>query len=270
VGTEDFYTTKHSETCSITDMLHVAIKLAEAGHPEYWTHAERFVRNHLIESQWTREDWLPEPKTDLPGDDEVSTRRDMAEKIMGGYAGRTLPNEFVKDGVMMGCCCGAGPRALALAWQNTLVRKSDGLYVNLFLNRFSPQADVLSYLPHRGRIEIRMWSSGPLKIRQPDAQEAHVSIDGAPVDPGASAGYLCFDRIGEGQSVMVEFPLSVEDREERLLDWDLRLRWRGDTIVSMSPAGHRLRLYERSSLDTDEVPVLRDGVGERRDPGIRL
>lgn len=271
VGTEAFYTTKHSETCCITDMLHVALKLAEAGYSEYWTHAERFVRNHLIESQWTKEEWLPLPGREPPEDDAAHSFRDMGQRIMGGFAGRTRPNEFAADGFMMGCCCGAGPRALFLAWQQILTRRPDGLSVNLHLNRFSGEADVLSYLPHEGRVVVRMHSEGPLSLRVSRAVSDDgitVERNGQPAVYSRRGAFIRLEQVAPDDQITLRFPLRAEERAEPLLDWQLQLKWRGDTVVAMSPGGRRLPLYQRSHLDTDTCPERAFDPTERRDPGI--
>lgn len=271
VGTEAYYTTKHSETCNITDMVHLALKLAEAGHEEYWTHAERFVRNHLLESQWTKEEWLPHPSGPSREDSPTQSFQNMEARIMGGYAGRTLPNAFTADGVMMGCCCGAGPRALFLAWDHILTRKPDGLYVNLHLNRFSRDADVLSYQPHVGRLDVRMHTEGPLSVRAPGSPAAEavtVERNGAPIPYSWQGTYIRVDKAAPGDTITVSFPLAIEERTEDLLDWSLKLKWRGDTVVSMIPEGHHRRLYQRADQDTDICPQREMAASERRDSTI--
>src|SRR5262249_30837653 len=156
-------------------------------------------------------------------------------RIMGGYAGRTLPNEFTADGVLMGCCCGAGPRGLFLAWEQILTRRADGLYVNLHLNRFSREADVLSSLPHEGRIEIHMHSEGPLHVRLPSGappEQISVSRNGSPTPAALEAGFLRIEDALPGDVVTLHFPLQTGERREKLLEWDLQVGWRGDTVVS--------------------------------------
>ncbi|HEY0865826.1 MAG TPA: hypothetical protein VGE01_00520, partial [Fimbriimonas sp.] len=266
IGTEDYYTTKHSETCNITDMLHLAVKLGESGYEDCWIHAERFVRNHLLESQWSRQDWLKPAPAELPPDDAVNSRIDMHRRIMGGFAGRTLPNEFVADGVMMGCCCGAGPRALFIAWDHVLDRREEGLYVNLRLNRFSKHADVLSWLPHEGRVLVRMHSPGPLFIRVPEP-EVRVEVNGALVSYRRHGTYVRIDA-GPEDVVEARFPLLVEDREIPLYGWRFDTRWRGDTMVRITPEGPRFPLYQRSESDTDACPMV-EATPERRDPSVR-
>jgi hypothetical protein len=266
IGTEDYYTTKHSETCNITDMLHLALKLAEAGYEECWQDAERFIRNHLMESQWSREDWLkPEPEA-IPEDDAVNSRVDMHARILGGFAGRTLPHEFSADGVFMGCCCGAGPRALFLGWDHVVTRRPEGLFVNLRLNRFSNEADVLSWLPHEGRIEVQMRSEGPLFVRVPETDDS-VTVNGQNASFERVGDYLRVEAKAE-DTVEVRFQLEVRDREIPLYDWKLETRWRGDTVVSLKPSGGRLPLYQREHLDTSECAVS-EVEPVRRDPAVR-
>lgn len=271
IGTEDFYTTKHSETCNITDMVHLAVKLAEAGYPEYWGHAERFIRNHLIESQWTREDWLKPMDTKGMDDDAIASRRTMNERLMGGYVGRSLPHEFAADGMMMGCCCGAGPRALFLAWDHILTRRDDGgLYVNLHLNRFSKEADILSWLPHEGRVDVHLRGKGPLNIRIPEGAESALMVqqNGAPADCTRVNGYIHLGDAALGDRISLHWPLKIKEREQPLYNWPLQIKWRGDTIVHLSPEGKRLPLYQRAHLDTDICPI-KEQVNEERDPIVR-
>jgi DUF1680 family protein len=272
VGTEDFYTTKHSETCNITDMVHIALKLAEAGYTQYWDDAERFVRNHLIESQWYRLDWVQFPSDSLPEDTETISHQRMTERILGGFAGRTLPNEFTADGVMMGCCCGAGPRALFLAWEHILRRRENGLYVNLLLNRFSREADVLSYLPHQGRVDVVMRSAGPLYVRIPgsvNAKAVTVVRNGIPIHFRVEKGFARVEEAGPEDRVSVRFPLRNEVKKEMLLNWSLQIKWRGDTVCAMSPEGKRLPLYQRADLDTDACAEREVDLSNRRDSTVR-
>jgi len=85
------------ETCAITDALDLAIDLAQCGHPEYWDVAERFARNHLLESQC--------PDT-------------------GGFSGHTMPADFCwthhttgePEHHVGGCCSPAGLRGLWKVW----------------------------------------------------------------------------------------------------------------------------------------------------------
>lgn len=54
-----------------------------------------------------------------------------------------------------------------------------------------------------------------------------------------------------GECYTIRFPVDDRQVEESLLDWNLRLTWRGDTIVHMEPAGSRLPLYQRGDRAPD-------------------
>ena len=74
---------KRCEGCCIADMVALAIKLSDAGVGDYWDDVDRYVRNQLIESQFTNADLLKkssdagtEHKPDYPRetDDRVIER----------------------------------------------------------------------------------------------------------------------------------------------------------------------------------------------------
>ena len=46
------------ETCSLVDLISCGITLARSGYTEYWGVVERFLRNHLTESQLLDLDWV--------------------------------------------------------------------------------------------------------------------------------------------------------------------------------------------------------------------
>jgi len=71
------------ETCCIKDMIELAIDLALHVDPRYWNDAERFGRNHLLEAQLLRIDWVdrfnpPQPYT--IEDDDRTTRDHVMER----------------------------------------------------------------------------------------------------------------------------------------------------------------------------------------------
>ena len=65
------------ETCCITDMIDLAIMLAEAGWEEYWDDAARYGRNHLVESQFSDLGWLDQ----LPTKSEQEEHVTVAKKL---------------------------------------------------------------------------------------------------------------------------------------------------------------------------------------------
>ena len=62
-----------------------------------------------------------------------------------------------EDGIFApGCCSGNGGRAIYWVWQNMIEHQDGPLKVNLLLNRASKWADIYSYIPYEGRVEVKI------------------------------------------------------------------------------------------------------------------
>ena len=92
------------ETCCITDMIDLAILLAGAGHPDYWGDAERFGRNHLVESQFLDAAWERQvPKLSPAAAAEYLAscppaqlkRTGVRDVFPGAFSGGSAPNAVV-------------------------------------------------------------------------------------------------------------------------------------------------------------------------------
>ena len=116
------------------------------------------------------------------------------------------------------CCTGNCERALYYAWESILnYEKSRGeLKVNLMLNRTAPWADVDSYLPYSGRVEIK--AKQPLtsvKVRAAtwvDKQQVGCRVGGETRRISWNGSYLDAGSVNPGQTVTLEFP-SAESAE---------------------------------------------------------
>ena len=238
-----------SETCCITDALELAITLAENGYPEYWDVAERFVRNHLVESQC--------PDT-------------------GGFSGHSMPNDFCwiyeatgqLEHHVGGCCSPAGIRGLWLAWDRIVTRTEDGVSVHFPLNRISRWADVISGLPYQGKVKVIVhdalasaskpdlfvripkWASSSAVRLMVNAKARAVAWEGRYVKTGGLA---------EGDEVVVTYPVRRERITESFMDFAFEVTWRGNTVVAIEPPGDNEPLYRRSEMDTEDVPLRKAG-----------
>lgn len=260
------------ETCCIADMVEAGILLARSGYLEYWDLVERIVRNHLIESQLRSVDWVPYERR---GDDTPRSSFDrVAERVLGGFAGRSFANDYVgADGSfddgnkywMMNCCSGAGPHALYLAWHNCVTFETRDVfhhqrcvYVNLALTRDTRWARVVSHRPYRGRVEIKMHMTAPLAVRVPDwvdHRQVTVSRDGVLTPFVWERSYAVLDQVKAGELVTVEYPIRRTNESVCVGGRDYEITWKGDTVIGISPEGTDYPLYRRSSLDAPEAPL---------------
>ncbi|WP_049565695.1 beta-L-arabinofuranosidase domain-containing protein [Streptomyces sp. SBT349] len=259
------------ETCSLVDLIGIGTTLARAGHTGYWTVVERFLRNHLAASQLTDTDWVrsaPDRSLDTPG---WETHHRVGERVRGAFAGYGAPNDYVCD-VALGrghtsdvqaCCVGSGVRGLFTGWNAVLTGDERLLRVNLLLNRGSGLVDVLSHLPHEGRVDLDVRADcRELRLRVPPwAGWAHLAVARRPAagppttasgrEPGlwAPDGYLRLERPRAGERITVTFPLAESTTDETAAGRVFRARWRGDDVVGIEPEGRSRPMYSPRTLE---------------------
>ena len=146
-----------SEGCAIADMIALALKLSAAGAGDFYDDAERWTRNHFAESQLTKCDWIyrtvaQRPKTQV-GKNETADR--VPERNIGAFAGWSGASDWhIQGSGIMHCCTGNCARALYYIWEDILSYKDGVLRINMLLNLTSKWADVQSYIPYEGQVDI--------------------------------------------------------------------------------------------------------------------
>ena len=71
-------------------------------------------------------------------------------------SGRTRKDDGKYVNLTMQCCTGNCTRAVYYAWKYILDYKDGRLRVNMLLNRASRWADVYSYIPYEGQVDLKM------------------------------------------------------------------------------------------------------------------
>ena len=85
----------------------------------------------------------------------------VGQRNVGSFASWAKGNEWWggysdTDNLIMQCCTGNCTRALFWVWRSILDCKDGRLTVNMLLNRALPWADVYSFIPYTGRVQIKM------------------------------------------------------------------------------------------------------------------
>ena len=240
------------EVCCLMDLLDCFFLLARAGRPDYYDRAERVIRNHLMETQLRDVGWLARGEGG-PEDDRRSTEG-MPERLLGAFAGWSAPNDFIGRNrwQLMNCCGPAGLRALYLAWNEVVGGDWQVTRINLLLNHAGESAWVRSWLPAEGRLEVRVAEAKPLEVRIPGwagRDQVSVTVDGQAAPFEWSGNYIKLGhddrpRLQPGQLVTVEFPVVETTTTEEKGGGTFTVRWRGDTVLGISPAGTHHPLYQ--------------------------
>lgn len=251
------------EGCAVADMIWLALRLSDAGIGDYWDDVDQYVRNHLVEHQLIRRDLIEAivavgPEHSL--DPSMETDDRVIERNIGAFASGSDPTMLYAWWTM--CCVGNCSVALYEAWES-IVRCAGGTaQVNLLLNRASPWLDVDSYLPYEGKVVIKNKAARRVQVRIPvwvDKKAVRTSVDGKDTAHTWLNNYLIFDGIGERSEITVDFPMveTVENWTEITYDQQYRCRFKGGTLIDISPRAERPAWTDMSSDDGTLFTVSR-------------
>ena len=256
-----------SETCTVADMIALALRLTAAGAGDYYNDAERWTRNHFAEAQLTDAGWVNAQASRWPPTpvayNETGVR--TAERNLGSFAQSTSGNEFwVKgpDGIVH-CCTGNGTRTLYYLWHAIVAFQDGRLSINLLLNRASPWADVYSFIPYQGRVDIRVkMECSALRLHAPAWVDSgtsglKVSLDGKLHPYYWDGRFLVLGSLKPGQTVRVDFPIWERTERAVMVRQEYSLVVRGDTVVAIDPPGITGALYQREHFRHSE-PAWRE------------
>ena len=259
------------ETCCIRSMLLMGALLAKGGYPEYWNNVERAARNHLVESQLQDTSWI-NSRGPSPDETPRMTYRDVPERVFGGFAGWSDPNDWVgkrmsrKGSVQIMHCCISGAEALYIVWHNIVTQDESGVIVNLLLNRDSRWVRVNSHMPYEGKVELFVHDSPVLSVRVPDwvrENDVLVAVDDRPVGLSAENWqdrYVRLTGLKPGEKVTITFPQREIVEEKFFAGRTYKLAWRGDTVVNISPNGTISPTYKRDNMQHGKSAPLKRAV----------
>ena len=255
------------EGCVIGDMTALAVKLTQLDMgDQYWEDVDRYVRNTLIAIQRTHPGyaeavfaklWEQGKTRQAPVEyNELADR--LPQRLVGSFGNDSLPNDIFDSTYMDSCCNGNCARALYYAWKSILKYEPSRkeLKVNLMLNRTSPWADISSYIPYAGRVEIETKQPlTSLKVRAAkwvDNQQVVCRIGGQTRQIAWSGRYLEAGSVKPGETVTLEFPIA--ERREKLESFDHKYEavFRGNDCVELTPGGEYYTLFQRDQYRLDQ------------------
>jgi hypothetical protein len=241
-----------SETCQASDMIALALRLSEAGIGDYWDDADRWIRNQFAEAQLRSTDWVRRlsvkaAATEVPFN---GTADRVAERNLGAFAGSPSANDwFATDIHAIGHCCTAnGSKGLYGIWERILLHQNGHLQVNLLLNRASPWADVDSYIPYQGRVDVRAKQPLDLSIRIPEwvePEQTRCLVNGTERRLGWRGRYAQLGAVAPGDVATLEFPIGDRTDVIHIEKQPFTVVRKGNEVVSIDPPGRNHPLYQR-------------------------
>jgi hypothetical protein len=264
---DEYIGAQTAETCQVADMLIAGVTLAKLGYDK-WDDVDRWVRNQFSESQLTRVNWLTDghldysrsPVGDGYFDSPRRTTEQVAGRTLGAFAGWPTPNDWVgaedweggdkqnKIYTIMNCCTGSGCRGLYSVWRDMISFKEDTLRVHLLLNRASKWADIDSYIPYTGRVDVNVKQNLDLQLRIPEwvkPAEVECTVDGNARDLAFDGRYARVGKVGGGEKVVMMFPISERTEKHTIEGFDYNFVLRGNDVVLVDPPGKYAPMYQR-------------------------
>ena len=263
-----------SEICEVAEMIGLALKLSRHGFGDYYDQAERWVRNLFVEAQvkpihYERLHWKTAGVPDtmyapmkLPPyhtDDRVVERNTGAFMSTLGVndllPGTSLYMGSSLDGIAH-CCTGNAARAIYYAWEHIVTHDAGKLRVNLLLNRASQWADVDSYLPYTGRVDVRVKEAVDLSIRLPEwvkPEQATCTMNENDRKLSFQGRYAVVGKVTPGDAIALCFPIEEKTDQITVEKRAYRIVMRGNTCVAIDPPGQNVPLFRRDHYRTDET-----------------
>jgi hypothetical protein len=249
------------ESCEVADMIGIAAKLTQAGVGDYWDDLDRWARNQFVQNQLTEGEWIYQLAESMPKKPVAynETADHVAKRNLGGFAGWASGNEWALHNGIMHCCTGNSTRALYYLWENIAESKGDEFRVNLPLNRASAQADVHSFIPYEGRVNVKMKKScRRMLVRVPQWVESGspqvvCKVNGSPRPLVWEGRYVNVGATQPGETVDLAFPITTRTVKETIGCVRYTLEIKGNTVVSIDPPGKYGALYERAHYKRDQV-----------------
>ena len=249
------------EICTTADVIEILLLLGNLGYTEYWGIAERFTRNHLVETQHTDADAIcahcaEEPVTPTPaeagGDFEsqniyqselgqtksshtgYTTRDDVVARNLGGSEGATWPDEH-RGLYASGCCSPRLIDALCLVKAHAVKESATHTTINMVMDVVTDGGLKVQCLePDAGGCTIESTREiRKLRVRMPDwlagTSEIRANAEFELVDR-----CLIFDALPAGVCLEISFPLRDERLSETLSGDTYEVHWRGNTVVDLA------------------------------------
>lgn len=245
-----------SEMCTTTDLLLCQILLAKAGHHEYWEQCEKYLRNHIRQSQFFPNDVVREiteryhsMAAKASSDNSISYDHAL-DRMAGGFAGPIYPDDLfcyyprsrynrqaTRTIDISGCCAPSGAKAIATSLLNVVQVAGTTCRVNLLMDYENDLMKISSSLPDTGQLTLSAKQELELSVRAPswckDAHDIKCTVDGSDKVVPLSRGNIHVGHLRPGSEIRLRF--AVPERTETVVVGRVpyELAWRGYDIISL-------------------------------------
>ena len=225
------------------DILETALILGHWGYAQYYHHAERILRGHLLPSQLRDISFIVDP----PNPENEDGKRDVANRHLGAFG---FPAPYGHHPIGLDIISfnmdivGGAVGSLCEAYREITRFDSAGHWVNLLFDHETEFVEVQS--PYTECcLRVRIKRPAPLFVRIPPWVDADgTEVSGAAVTRPLGNGYLFVPKPPVNRFVSVKFPLCQQQLTLAHRTRNIRLRLRGDEVVAMDNFGADLTFFD--------------------------
>jgi len=223
------------------DVIRAALILGNAGFPEFYEMAERYLRSMMLPTQHHE----PELRSFLrdkehPADD---SEREVLRRSIGGYA-MQRPNDRMRPGdwpvTTLDITSGA-VHAMSECYRQRVNIRDRACTVNLLFDYDDDSIRIKSGLPLEGRIAFEVKKPlDQLRIRVPDWVQSgnlQVQVNGQPKPVPLAGIYLELGGLQAGDAVVVLFDVPCRREKETVDGIGYTTTWIGNQIMEILPRG---------------------------------
>ena len=253
---------EHCESCCIKDMIECSKELIDCGYNEYWNDILLFSRNQLIENQVVYTGYVTQDNT-IPDGNGI-TYNHIAERMVGGFTGGSLPNSISlqKFRSIAGCCAGIAPIAVKMVWDMAVTEENGISVVNIALDRETDSWKLESEYPEKGNLHFTMKKDGDAAFRKYPymGKNYKLLLNEAETAFTEENGLLIVKGLKAGDKLTLTFPIRSALRKEHCAGRDYKVLWRGCDVIDILPHGEHMRLFQRDFSKERSLPTPDDVV----------
>ena len=253
---------EHCETCCIKDMIECSFELIACGYNEYWNDILLFSRNQLVENQVSYTGYVEEDNT-LPDGNGI-TYHHVAERMVGGFTGGSLPNSIslTKFRSIAGCCAGIAPIAVKMVWDGAVTEEGGMKIVNIPLEKETDSYLLVTDYPEKGSMHLTLKQGGDAAFRRYPymGKSITVTVDGAAADYTEENGLIIVKHVKAGAVITLSHAIRTVIRKEHCAGRDYKVLWRGCDVIDILPHGEHMRLFQRDLRKPMSLPTPADVV----------
>ena len=221
------------------DIVETALILGRAGYPRYLEDAERIVRCHILPAQLRDVGFIADPPNPAGSDGlrNVAARHRGAFGFPAPYGHEPLGVERVSFNMDI---VGGAVGSLCEVYRATATRGAVGHRVNLLFDHETDAIAVRTDVADAA-LQVELKQPGPLWIRVPSwADRGEFQVAGGRF----AAGYLFLPQHPVGTPVTLRYELPIREAVLAHRTRDIRVRLKGDSVVSMDNFGADLTFFD--------------------------